>query len=147
MSKFLLGHPDCQNFGRKFKPAFSGCSQHACGLASMHDLGMIAVKRIEDGKEKRGFETYVGGGLGAVPYQAKLFDAFVPPEEILPFAQAIARRWQAAFAGFRALPALVQDEYAPAKTGRLRRRDYRASPGRYHREPASLLGRCRAPLH
>src|SRR6266699_514065 len=91
LSKFLLGHPDCQNFGRKFKPAFSGCSQHACGLASMHDMGMIAVSRIENGKEKRGFETYVGGGLGAVPYQAKLFDSFVPPEELLPLAQAIAR--------------------------------------------------------
>jgi len=91
LSKFLLGHPDCQNFGRKFKPAFSGCSQHACGLTSMHDLGMIAVTRTENGKEKRGFETYVGGGLGAVPYQAKLFDTFVPPEELLPLAQAIAR--------------------------------------------------------
>ena len=91
LSKFLLGHPDCQNFGRKFKPSFSGCSQHACGLASMHDMGMIAVTRIENGKEKRGFEIYVGGGLGAVPYQAKLFDSFVPPEELLPLAQAIAR--------------------------------------------------------
>ena len=39
LSKFLLGHPDCQNFGRKFKPAFSGCREHACGLTSMHDLG------------------------------------------------------------------------------------------------------------
>src|ERR1700686_128659 len=91
LSKFLLGHPDCQNFGRKFKPAFSGCSQHACGLTNMHDMGMIAVTRIENGKEKRGFETYVGGGLGAVPYQAKLFDTFVPPEELLPLAQSIAR--------------------------------------------------------
>src|SRR5271167_4051706 len=34
---------------------------------------------------------YVGGGLGAVPYQAKLFDSFIPPEELLPLAQAIAR--------------------------------------------------------
>ncbi len=33
----------------------------------------------------------MGGGLGAVPYQAKLFDSFVPPEELLPLAQAIAR--------------------------------------------------------
>ncbi len=90
-SKFLLGHPDCQNFGRKFKPSFSGCSQHACGLASMHDMGMIAVTRIENGQEKRGFQTYVGGGLGAVPYQAKLFDSFVPPEELLPLAQSISR--------------------------------------------------------
>jgi sulfite reductase (ferredoxin) len=91
LSRFLLGHPDCQNFGRKFKPAFSGCAQHACGLTNMHDLGLVAVKRVEDGGEKRGFETYVGGGLGTVPYQAKLFDPFVPPEELLPLAQAIAR--------------------------------------------------------
>lgn len=91
LSKFLLGHPDCQNFGRKFKPAFSGCAQHACGLTNLHDLGLIAVKRKENGEEKRGFEVYVGGGLGAVPYQAKLFDSFVPPEELLPLAQAIAR--------------------------------------------------------
>src|ERR1039457_1864253 len=91
LSKFLLGHPDCQNFGRKFKPAFSGCSQHGCGLTNMHDLGLIAVKRVDDGKEKLGFETYVGGGLGTVPYQAKLFDSFIPPEELLPLAQAIPR--------------------------------------------------------
>jgi sulfite reductase (ferredoxin) len=93
LSKFLLGHPDCQNFGRKFKPAFSGCAQHACGLTSLHDLGLIATKRAnaETGQEEFGFEMYVGGGLGAVPYQAKLFDAFVPPEELLPLAQAIAR--------------------------------------------------------
>ena len=91
LSKFLLGHPDCQNFGRKFKPAFSGCAQHACGLTSLHDLGMIAVKRAVNGTEERGFEVYVGGGLGAVPYQAKLFDSFVRPEELLPLAQAIAR--------------------------------------------------------
>ena len=91
LSRFLLGHPDCQNFGRKFKPAFSGCSQHACGLTSMHDLGAIAVTRRENGVEVRGLELYVGGGLGAVPYQAKLFDDFLPPEQLLPTAQAIAR--------------------------------------------------------
>ncbi|MCY3756138.1 MAG: nitrite/sulfite reductase [Acidobacteria bacterium] len=91
LSRFLLGHPDCQNFGRKFKPALSGCSQHACGLTSMHDLGAIAVTRRENGVEARGFELYVGGGLGAVPYQAKLFDEFLLSEQLLPTAQAIAR--------------------------------------------------------
>ncbi len=91
LARFLLGHPDCQNFGRKFKPAFSGCWQHACGLTNMHDLGLIAKKHTENGKEKIGFEMYVGGGLGTVPYMAKLFDSFVPPEEILPLSQAIAR--------------------------------------------------------
>ena len=91
LSKFLLGHPDCQNFGRKFKPAFSGCAQHACGLTSLHDIGFIAVRRTENGVERRGFQTFVGGGLGAVPYMAKLFDDFVPVEEILPLTQSVAR--------------------------------------------------------
>jgi sulfite reductase (ferredoxin) len=91
LSKFLLGHPDCQNFGRKFKPAFSGCAQHACGLTSLHDIGYIAVTKTDDGKPRRGFDVYVGGGLGAVPYMAKRFDSFVPVEEILPLTQAVAR--------------------------------------------------------
>src|SRR5437867_10551343 len=34
LSRFLLGHPDTQDFGRKFKPAFSGCEQEACGLVT-----------------------------------------------------------------------------------------------------------------
>ena len=89
--EFLIGHPDSQNFGRKFKVAFSGCREHACGLVSMHDLGLIAVTRNVDGIERRGFETYVGGGLGAVPHQAKLFDKFLPEEELMPLAQAISR--------------------------------------------------------
>jgi sulfite reductase (ferredoxin) len=89
--RFLLGHPDTQDFGRKFKVALSGCRQHACGLVNMHDLGLLAVTQTENGVERRGFEMIVGGGLGAVPYQAKLFDRFVPEEELLPLAQAIAR--------------------------------------------------------
>src|SRR5437016_8809303 len=90
-SKFLLGHPDTQGFGRKFKVAFSGCKDQACGLTSMHDMGCIAVKKVENGKERRGFELYVGGGLGAVPQQAKLFDKFLPEEELLSIDQAISR--------------------------------------------------------
>ena len=88
---FLLGHPDVQDFGRKFKIAFSGCKHEACGLVTMHDMGAIAVEREVDGELKRGFELYVGGGLGAVPHQAKLFDEFLSPEELLPMAQAISR--------------------------------------------------------
>ncbi|MGA3094995.1 MAG: nitrite/sulfite reductase [Bryobacteraceae bacterium] len=87
LAYFLLGHPDAQDFGRKFKISFSGCRDEACGLAHMHDFGAIAVER--DGK--RGFELWVGGGLGAVPQQARLFTEFLPEEELLPVAQAIAR--------------------------------------------------------
>ena len=87
----LLGHPDCQNFGRKFKPAFSGCKDQPCGLVKMHDVGYIATTREVDGKVQRGFEMYVGGGLGAVPRQARLLSDFVTEQEILPLTQAVAR--------------------------------------------------------
>jgi sulfite reductase (ferredoxin) len=87
----MLGHPDAQGFGRKFKIAFSGCRQEACGLVNMHDMGAVAVTRVENGKVRRGFEVYVGGGLGAVPHDAKLFDPFLPEEELLPLTQAISR--------------------------------------------------------
>ena len=91
LTQFLLGHPDAQNFGRKFKPTFSGCAEHSCGLTAMHDLGLTATTREVDGKTERGFKVYVGGGLGTVPRQAKLFDDFMSPAEILPVAQAMAR--------------------------------------------------------
>ncbi len=90
-SKFLLGHPDTQDFGRKVKIAFSGCEQNPCGLVTMHDMGAIAKIRVVDGKLQRGFAFYVGGGLGSVPYKAKLFDEFLPEEELLPTMQAISR--------------------------------------------------------
>ncbi|MDA1093138.1 MAG: nitrite/sulfite reductase [Acidobacteria bacterium] len=89
--RFLLGHPDTQDFGRKFKVAFSGCKQHACGLVNMHDFGAIGVTRDVDGVTQRGFEVYVGGGLGAVPHEAKLFEPFMAEEEILPTLQAMSR--------------------------------------------------------
>src|SRR5688572_3640737 len=84
---YLLGHRDTQDFGRKFKIAFSGCEHEACALVTIHDLGGIA--KIQEGK--RGFAIYVGGGLGAVPQQAKLMFDFLPEEELLPMARAVGR--------------------------------------------------------
>lgn len=91
LADFLLGHPDAQDFGRKFKVAFSGCADEACGLVKMHDLGLLARVQEVDGQQKRGFDVYVGGGLGTVPQQAKLLAEFVSEAEILPLAQAICR--------------------------------------------------------
>ena len=87
LMEFLLGHPDVQDFGRKFKPAFSGCEQEACGLVQFHDAGFVA--RVKDGR--RGFKVVVGGGLGPVPHQAKVLSEFTPEEEFLPEIQAVAR--------------------------------------------------------
>jgi sulfite reductase (ferredoxin) len=88
---FLLGHDDTQNFGRKFKIAFSGCKDEPCGLTNFHDMGAIAKTRLVNGELKRGFEYYVGGGLGSVPYPAALFDEFLPEEELFPITQAVCR--------------------------------------------------------
>ncbi len=91
MANFLLRHPDAQNFGRKFKIAYSGCADKPCGLAKMHDIGAVATVR-EDGRQKiHGFKVYVGGGLGAIPHQAKLYSEFIPADEMLPLAQAMSR--------------------------------------------------------
>ena len=84
---FLLRHPDTQDFGRKFKIAFSGCTDNPCGLAGIHDIGAIA--RVKDGVN--GFELVVGGGLGPVPHYAKRLYDFLPAEKLLPVCQAISR--------------------------------------------------------
>ena len=89
---YLLGHRDTQDFGRKFKIAFSGCEHEACALVSIHDLGGIAkIRNGPDGKTQRGFAIYVGGGLGAVPHQAKLYEEFVAEEDLLPLSRAMGR--------------------------------------------------------
>ena len=84
---FLLGHESGQDMGRKFKIAFSGCSRHACGLTGFHDIGCIATMRGDE----RGFEFYVGGGLGPVPHAAELLQAFVPETELFPLSEAVCR--------------------------------------------------------
>ena len=91
MTQFLLGHDDVQDFGRKFKVAFSGCAGHACGLVKMHDLGLLAQTREVDGELQRGFTVFVGGGLGTVPQQAKVLAEFATEEQLLPLTQATAR--------------------------------------------------------
>jgi sulfite reductase (ferredoxin) len=88
LMEFLLGHPDVQDFGRKFKPAFSCNEDDACGLAYIHDAGYIA-KLDEQGR--KGFKVVVGGGLGTVPHKAVVLSEFTPVEEFLKETQAVSR--------------------------------------------------------
>lgn len=91
LAHYFLGHDDVQDFGRKFKIAFSGCEHEACGLAMMHDMGFLGLTRQIEGQTVRGFRIYVGGGLGTVPHQAKVLAEFVREEEMLPLSQAVFR--------------------------------------------------------
>jgi sulfite reductase (ferredoxin) len=89
--RYLLGHPDVQDFGRKFKIALSGCEGESCGLTNMHDLGLIGRTKNIDGITEQGFTLVVGGGLGAVPYGAKVYEEFLPANEVLHHIRAICR--------------------------------------------------------
>ncbi|HSB15288.1 MAG TPA: nitrite/sulfite reductase [Bryobacteraceae bacterium] len=75
---------------RKFKIALSGCASD-CMAGAIHDLGLRAVVRHENGVEKRGFRMVVGGGLGPLPREAQLLDEFVPEERIVNKCEAVIR--------------------------------------------------------
>ncbi|MBI2083701.1 MAG: nitrite/sulfite reductase [Deltaproteobacteria bacterium] len=82
----LLRNPINQNLPRKFKVAFDGGGVMTA-LPLIHDIGLIATMR----GNRRGFEVYVGGGLGSYPVVSKKFYDFMPVEDLLRFAESILR--------------------------------------------------------
>src|SRR5690625_1223382 len=56
-----------------------------------HGFGWLSRALAFAARLRRGFAIYVGGGLAAVPQQAKVLREFVPEEEIMPISQAIGR--------------------------------------------------------
>jgi len=86
----LLRNPINQDLPRKFKISFSGCTSE-CGLASIHDIGLIATSRPVDGAVEYGFRLFVGGGLGSSPRLAKHYTDFLPVDELLPTCEAILK--------------------------------------------------------
>lgn len=88
---YMLRNPICQNMGRKVKVAFeSNAVKDDAGLL-IHDLGFRAQIKEVDGKPKRGFQVYVGGGLGSTPMLGQLWSDFLPEEELIPFSAAVIR--------------------------------------------------------
>lgn len=92
VSRYLLRHPDFHDLPRKFKIAFSGCENDGdCAVAGIHDVGLIAQVRGNNGTSRRGFKVLVGGGLGSLPTEAAILTEFLPEEELLPTVEAILR--------------------------------------------------------
>lgn len=92
VSRYLLRHPDFHDLPRKFKIAFSGCENDGdCAVAGIHDVGLIAQVRGNNGTSKRGFKVLVGGGLGSLPTEAAVLHEFLPEEELLPTIEAVLR--------------------------------------------------------
>jgi sulfite reductase (ferredoxin) len=85
--RYLVRNKYNQNLGRKFKITFEGCAEDHCGLR-IHDIGLWAVTQTREGKLRRGFRVYLGGGLGAAPHLALLYTDFLPVEELFNLAAA-----------------------------------------------------------
>jgi sulfite reductase beta subunit-like hemoprotein len=90
IANFFLRNPLCQSMPRKFKIAFEGCSEDHARVA-IHDLGFVAKVKEVNGKLIRGFQIYVGGGLGSTPRSALLIEDFTPEDQILATAEAVVR--------------------------------------------------------
>jgi len=90
VSRYFLRHAVCQNLPRKFKIAFEGCpTDHA--RVPIHDYGAVAKIQEINGKKVRGFATYVGGGLGAVPFAPHLLEEFIPENLLIPSIETVIR--------------------------------------------------------
>jgi sulfite reductase beta subunit-like hemoprotein len=87
---YLVRNKYNQVMGRKFKIAFEGCTEDHSAVA-IHDLGFVARVLREAGAEQRGFEVYVGGGLGGAPMLARRYTDFLPAGELFTFAAATVR--------------------------------------------------------
>ncbi len=90
LSEYLLDFESSFNLPRKFKVAFSGCSQD-CTLASVTDLGFFAHEN--DGSN--GFAVYAGGGLGSNPRVGVKIEDFVEVDEVFQVAEAMKRVFDA----------------------------------------------------
>jgi len=90
--RMMLRNPICQRLPRKWKTAFSSCAKDCAGTP-FHDMGYIARTRKENGREVRGFELVVGGGLSTMPRQADTIYDFVPVEngEYIRVTEAMLR--------------------------------------------------------
>src|SRR5262249_6213124 len=84
--RLFLRHPLAASLPRKFKIAFSGCSND-CAKVHIHDLGFVA--KVQDGE--RGFKVVCAGGLSSSPQAAITLHEFVRAGEIGRVGEAILR--------------------------------------------------------
>ncbi len=90
VAQYLMQFDSSYNLPRKYKIAFSGCSDD-CALASVADLGFFAHRR----NGMKGFAVYAGGGLGPNPAVAVEIEEFIEEHEIFEVAETVKRLFDA----------------------------------------------------
>jgi sulfite reductase (ferredoxin) len=81
----LTGTKEFSNLPRKYKISISGCREQ-CAVHEVMDIGMVGIERPGGG---RGFDLWVGGGLGPSPHFAQRLGVFVAPERVVEVAAGI----------------------------------------------------------
>ena len=89
--RFAVRHPVTQNFPRKFKTSFTGCTDHDTVASAVHDLSYIGQVREENGVQVRGFKVMVGGATSIMPRLGKVLYDFLPEQDYLRVAEALWR--------------------------------------------------------
>ena len=77
-------HAEFQFLPRKFKIAISGGAQDRAVVAA-HDIGLRLIKQ----GDARGFQVWIGGGLGRTPLLGQIVREFLPETDLLPYLEAI----------------------------------------------------------
>ena len=85
LRQWSTDHPEFQFLPRKFKFAVTG-SPNDRAVTRAHDIG---VRMIRNEAGEPGYEILVGGGLGRTPMIGKVIRDFLPPEDLLPYMEAI----------------------------------------------------------
>ena len=84
VTDYILNGREFMHLPRKYKIAFSNKEENSL-YAKINDIGFQAV--IQDGK--KGFQVYVGGGIGPISTNAIILREFIEEDEFLYYIHAI----------------------------------------------------------
>jgi sulfite reductase (NADPH) hemoprotein beta-component len=81
-------HPEFAFLPRKFKIAVTGTPSKDRAAIRFHDIG---IRIVEGEAGERGFEIWVGGGMGRTPFIATCIRPFVGYRDLLGYLESILR--------------------------------------------------------
>ncbi|MFN2424913.1 MAG: nitrite/sulfite reductase [Candidatus Binatia bacterium] len=81
-------HPEFAFLPRKFKIAVTGTPGNDRAAIRFHDIG---VRIVDNAEGRRGFEVWVGGGMGRTPFIGVVVRPFVEYEDLLAYLESILR--------------------------------------------------------
>jgi len=81
-------HPEFAFLPRKFKIAVTGTPAHDRAAIRFHDIG---IRIINNADGKRGFEIWVGGGMGRTPFIGTVIRPFLEYEHLMSYLESILR--------------------------------------------------------